>query len=257
MSAGTPGVTDAARDAVERGRKASLTFLSAAIAYYGIVSLVPLAAIAAIVVSFVAGDAVAERLLRSVGDSLSMSGREAVRRALTSAAGRTQATLVGGVALLWGASRLFRGLNHAFGEVYGTEDSSDLLGHFRDAVVTLGGVLLAAVVVLGLELLPFFDQLNGWVAGAIRVVLLAALLFPAYYVLPDVPVGLGESLPGALVAAVGWAVLYAVFDLYLSMTGGSSLGGAAGGAVVLITFLYFAAFVVLVGAVVNATLGGR
>lgn len=257
MSTGSGGATGTARAIVDRGREVHLTFLSAAVAYYALVSLVPLVALAALAVTLLAGEAFAAQVLAIVGDSLSASGREAVRRILTTAAGQTQAGIIGGVVLLWGASRLFRGLNHAFSEVYGAEDPKGFVGHLRDAVVALVGVLLAVVVVLGVELVPFFDQLGGWLAGAIRLALLAVLLLPLYYVLPNVPTDVGDALPGALLAALGWTVLYATFDLYVGMTSASALGGVVGGVVLLVTLLYVAAFVLLVGAVVNAILVGR
>ncbi|WP_435064968.1 YihY/virulence factor BrkB family protein [Halobaculum sp. EA56] len=255
---------DAVRDAfaalravVARGRSAGVGFLAAAIAYYALVSLVPLTALVALAVAVVAGDRVAGLVVTLLGDSLSGAGREAVREVLTSATGRSRATAVGLAVLLWGAGRLFRGLDRAFARVYRTRDRDGVLGHLRDAVVTLAGVLAAAVALAGIEFVPVVGTAGGAVGAVVRVALLGLLLFPAYYVLPDAPVGVREAVPGTVLCAVGWAALYAALDLYVAATGGRALSDIVGAVVLVVTWLYAAAFLLLVGATVNAVLADR
>ncbi|MXR40945.1 YihY/virulence factor BrkB family protein [Halobaculum sp. WSA2] len=261
------------RSVLLRAREEWIGFLAAAVAYYALVSIVPLTALVALVVATVAGDAVAEWVLAAFGDTLSTAGREAIRRVLTTATARSQATVLGLVVLLWGGSRLFRGLDRAFGRIYRTDDGVDTVGHARDTVLALIGVLsmVVAVATVGAiafavaaelgELRSLADlsaAVGGMTDGAVgvvaRVVLLCVLLFPVYYVLPNVSVTVREAVPGTVLAAVGWTALFAGFDLYVSLASGSALSGVLGGVVVVVTLLYAASFLLLVGAVVNAVL---
>lgn len=68
---------------------------------------------------------------------------------------------------------------------------------------------------------------------------------------------LRKALPGAAVAAVGWTLLQALFQVYVSMTSGAQLYGVLGGVILLITWLYFGSVVVLLGAATNVVLSGR
>lgn len=248
------------RDSVSRGRDAGVGFLAAAVAYYALVSLVPLAALAALALATVAGEAVAERVLLAVGDSLSVSGRDAVRRVFTTAVGRARATVVGVLVLLWGSTRLFRGLDRAVGRVY-RADTGGTVHRARDAAAALAGVVTAAVALVGLDLLVAVDGPAGPVGAAVvvavRVGVLGCLLFPAYYVLPNAPVAAREAVPGSVLAAVGWAALYAGVDAYVAATAGDALSGALGAVVLVVTWLYAASYLLLAGAVVNAVLAGH
>jgi len=64
-------------------------------------------------------------------------------------------------------------------------------------------------------------------------------------------------LPGTIVAAVGWALLNAGFGIYVAYSSTRDLYGVVGGVILLITFLYFGALVILIGAVTNVVLMGR
>lgn len=262
---------------VARARDEWIGFLAAAVAYYALVSLVPLTALIALAVATVAGDAVSGWVLAAFGDTLSTAGREAIRRVLVTTTGRSQATMVGLLVLLWGGSRLFRGLDRAFGRVYRTGDGTDTVDHVRDTLLVLLGVLFMAVVVAMVGALALAVALavatelaqvrsiaevraavDGMMDGAVGVVaqiaVFGALLFPVYYVLPNVPVTAREALPGTAIAAVGWTALFVGFDLYVGLARGSALSGVLGGVVVVVTLLYVASFLLLVGAVVNAVL---
>jgi membrane protein len=79
--------------------------------------------------------------------------------------------------------------------------------------------------------------------------------FPIYYVFPDVDVTAWEILPGVVVAAVGWALLQGLFQIYVahSTAGGTDI---VTGIMLLLTWLYFTGVVLLLGAVINAVRGG-
>jgi membrane protein len=89
------------------------------------------------------------------------------------------------------------------------------------------------------------------------VILLLGLtvgLLPIYYVLTPTDTSIGDVLPGTVLAAVGWAVLQSVFQVYVSLSSTAELYGVIGAVILFITWLYFGSLVVLLGATVNVVL---
>lgn len=63
-------------------------------------------------------------------------------------------------------------------------------------------------------------------------------------------------MPGAVLAAVSWAILSALFRLYVSNFGNYNKAyGAIGAVIVLMLWLYMSAAVLLVGDQLNVTVG--
>ncbi len=86
---------------------------------------------------------------------------------------------------------------------------------------------------------------------------LTIAFLPMYYFFPDVDVSVREVLPGVLVAAVGWAALQSLFQVYVALSSSSDSAGPIGAILLLLTWLYFGGLILLVGAVVNATRSGH
>ena len=86
---------------------------------------------------------------------------------------------------------------------------------------------------------------------------LVVAFFPMYYVFPDVAVSPREVLPGVVVAAVGWALLQGLFQIYVAVSTNGGSTDFVTGIMLLLTWLYFSGVVMLLGAVVNAILGGH
>lgn len=257
---GTMGtVTDLTARILDRAREIEITFTAAGIAYYGIVALLPILLLAVAALVLVQGEAVVERIVSAVGFALSGRGRRLVRDAILSATGRWQSSALSAVVLLWGGLQLFRALNVAFARVYRLEPSISLPSALRDAVVALGGVLLAVSVVggLGTVLATVLGLTTPLFAPPVMAVVIAVLLFPLYYVFPDADVGVGEVLPGVVTATAGWMLLRVGFRTYVGLDGGSTIFGVFGALVLLVTVLWAASLVVLLGAVVNVVLAGR
>jgi membrane protein len=252
-----------ARQVVDVARERNVTFLAASVAYYAFVSLIPLTLLAIVVGSVVWGQTFADVVVQQVGGLLSGSGEKVLERALTSSTGRTGAGVVGFVTVAWSALKLFRGLDIAFSEAYGTERDPSLVEQVVDAAVTIGlvavalGMVVAVAYLLRLPsvsaALPFHNVLGtlALVAG------LVVAFLPLYYVLPPVEMSVREALPGAVVAGVGWVALQVLFRVYLSSAGRYQAYGVIGAVLLLLTWFYFAGAVVLVGAVVNSVLGRR
>ena len=235
-----------------------LTFLAAGFAYYAFVSLIPLVVLALVVGSIVGGEELAQELVEVAGDLLPEVGEEFVMTALTTEAGRAEASVLALAVATWGGLKVFRGLSKAFDEVYGEAGEDSLLEEFRDGVVIVLavavaiGLMIAVGVVLGVLAgeIPFV----GAVSWLVLIVGLFAAFVPIYYVLPPISIDLTEALPGAAFAAVGWTVLQIGFQYYAANAGQYEAYGAIGAVLVFVTWLYFAGILILSGAVINVVL---
>lgn len=235
-----------------------LTLIAGAIAYAAFVSLVPLLALTVVVAAEVSDISVTDHVLSVIGGSLTPSGREAVEQALQSAVGRVTTSLLGGVVLVWSALKVFRSLNAAFASLYGRTDDT-FVSAAVDGVVALSvmGVASVLVVGVGFALTAVVDRVLLDAVGPFLLAgALAVAFLPLYVFLPDTPTTPREALPGAVFAGVGWVVLGVLFNVYVELTTATA-PGVLGGLILLLTWLYAAAVVVLLGAALNAVLAGH
>ncbi|SHH14047.1 YihY family inner membrane protein [Halobaculum gomorrense] len=241
----------------------NVTFLAAGVAYYAFVSVLPAAVLALVVAVAVGGDRLATAVLEASAGVLTETGQQVVIDALVAGAGQGSVTLISLPLTLWGALKVLRGLDIAFSTVYGAEGPDGLLDQIRNAllvVASVGGGLLAVVAVAGVVAaldVGVVAELAGLIA--LPVVLTTAFL-PMYYVFPGTDVTVREALPGAVFAGGGWTLLGAGFQAYVDLQaagdgGQAAVYGTLGGILLFVTFLYFGATLVLVGAVVNVVLG--
>jgi len=242
-------------------RDRDVSTLAASIAYYAFISVLPLLVLATVVATTVGGPSLRTTVVDLAGRYLLPVGRGVVDDALTNTTGQGGITLVGLGLLLWSALKLFRGVDTAFARIYGTTPRR-FLGSVRAGVTILlaagvgafGGVaLVGAVAVLRLPAASIVAPLLFFSA-------LFAALFPVYYVTPAVDLSPREALPGAFLGALGWTLLGTAFALYAAVAttnGRFALYGVLGAVLLLVTWFYLAGLVLLVGATLNAVLGGR
>jgi YihY family inner membrane protein len=254
-----PGARETLRLLLGAARSDDLGFLAAAIAYYAFVSLIPLVILALATASFLGGEALSGAVSRALADVLTAEALTLLESALESGAGRGGATAVGLVILLWSGLRLFRGLHTAFARIYGTDGTTSLRSEFGDAVATLGAMagavalLAGAIVVLASGFVPG----GRLVAPLASALLLPVAFYPIYYILPDVPVALLDALPGAVLVGLGWTLLGWGFSLYTTYAASVSIYGAVGVVLLVLTWFYAGALLVLLGAVLNAVRAGQ
>ena len=235
-------------------REREITFLAASISYYTLVSLVPLLVLALVLASLVGGPAFTARVEELVSGYLLPTGADLVGEAL---ADRTAQGGLGAISLVltvWGALKVFRGLDTAFSRIYDTP-TRGLVSQLTDGTLAMAsiGVGFVGVVALGTVIAVLDLPLAEVVAPLVLLGALAVAFLPLYYVFPDVETTVREALPGAGFAAVGWTVLGTLFGVYVQATGGSA-AGAMGALLLLVTWFYASGVVLLTGAVVNVVL---
>ena len=242
--------------AVRLARDEQLTLLAAGVAFYGFLSLVPLTLLAIGIAASIGGEALAAQLSVAASDVLTPAAREVLAETIIDETGRQNATVVGILGLLWGSSRVLRGLDRAFSRVYGTVGSKSLLETFWDATIVAISISFGLVAVGILEfLLLVVPGLELAVVGQLFVVVgLLAMFLPLYVIFPDAGVGVREALPGTVLAAAGWFALSRTFFLYTDFTTGYTVYGALGAVFLVLIWLYVGAIILIFGAVINAAI---
>ncbi|AUV80962.1 hypothetical protein C2R22_04205 [Salinigranum rubrum] len=227
-----------------------IRYPAAALAYYAFVSFVPL-----LVLVFAAvGGQYATELSRTFPQFLTPAVRRLVDRSVTTASGRTGAGLLAVAVLGWSGANFVGDVRTVVQRVEGTAGGS--LGQWLlDAVAVVGSLVTAALTVVTVNLLISVLSL-GRVVGLVAFAGLWLALTVAFVALYYVPSGLvtspWEALPGAVTASFGWTLLQAALHLYSVNAGRYAVYGVLSGVIILLTTLYLAALVLLVGFVVNA-----
>lgn len=237
-----------------------VSFMAGSVAFSAFLSLLPLFVLLFVVLAVVGDQALVDQVVAASASFLPAQAQDLLSKSLQKQTGVSSTSIISILALAWGALRLFLNLDTAFLEIYDSDSDPSFVHKLVDSVVALGGLLLAiAAVAIAITVLAFVDWIPHiqYLTPVVLIVGLTIAFLPIYYVFPDVEVTLKYALPGAIVAAVGWTILQALFQLYLSV--GSSAGGSGflGGAIVILTWLYFSALIVLVGAVINAVLADQ
>jgi len=217
---------------VRTAREKQLTFLAASVAYYALVSLLPLLLLAMSVATAVGGPQLADAVVGAAAKYLSPAGQTLIIDDITSAAGRTTAGLVGAVFLLWSGLKLLRALDIAFSAMYDTLDRS-LLDNFGDALVVLValGLAGAAVVVFGgvLQVALAGVPFGRFLSIVAMVPVLAVFFLPLYLVFPDVPMTVREALRGrSSRRAAGPCSRTATASTWRTSAGSASTASSAG-----------------------------
>ncbi len=236
-----------------RIREENVTFMAGSIAYQAFISLVPLLVLTLFVFSVVGGEQFATRLITIIDTALAPNVSPIVAAAFRLEP-TTGTSIIGMITLLWGSFRIFRGLDTAFSEIYDTHRENTLTRQMTDgavAIIALLGALFATTLAT-----TIFVGLNVPYIGVLTPFLLVGVLFiaffPMYWRFPNTDVSIDETVPGALVAAVGWGALQAVFEAYVVVVGQLDTASLLGAILLLLLWLYLDSLILLVGAVVNA-----
>ncbi len=247
------------RRALDIARTEQLTLLSAGVAFYGFLSLVPLMLLALGIAASIGGETLAARLTAAAGDVLTPTAQQLLAETVLDEGGRQSATIVGAFGLIWGSSRVFRGLDRAFSKVYGTAATKSLLDTVWDAMIVFlvisGGLALVGILEIVLRFVPIIDL--GPVGPVLVLLGLVVTFLPLYVVFPNANVGIREALPGTVLAAVGWFVLSRAFTVYASLASEQVIYGALGAVFLVLIWLYLGAIILVFGAVCNAVLADR
>ncbi len=249
-------VTDASATVLRNARAHEIRYPAAALAYYAFVSLLPLA----LLVLAAIGEELAAAFVDLTPPFLTSEAQGLVYDSLTAARGRTGASLLAVVVLLWGGFNVVVAFTTSLSRIEGVERPRSIRRRLWDGTVVLGALVSAVVVIAIVTALPaFLPALLAPIvlASVLLVASLTAVFVPLYLVPSAVVTTPTEALPGAIVAAVGWTLLQTVLRVYAISAGEYALYGVLGGIILVLTGLYLAAIVLVLGAIVNAIVVGE
>ena len=243
------------------------THLAAMIAYFALVSFVPLTFLALALLGL------AHRV-----DESSYLVTELQRlfpsRSIDDIVGTVQSVqrnaktlgIVSGIFLLWSSLSLFSALESAFNIVYGRPNRTFVRGKLI-AVAFMATSLVVLFVGLvaggfGFRLLERFAGgvvASSWVAVPLSVGLSTATVFlflaVAYHRLTNTPLAWRDVLPGAALGAVVLQATFQALPIFLSLSKHVVALQALGAGLLLLIWLYVMANVIVFGAEVNRWLG--
>jgi membrane protein len=239
------------------------THLAAMVAYFALLSFVPLIFIALSLLGLVhradASDFLVKELERAFPGTSLESILTLVHRVQDNA---TTLGIVGAVALLWSSLSLFSALESAFNIVYGRPNRSFLRGKALAAtlMVSLITILFVSLVVgaFGVEVLKRYAP--GFVSNSVVAYVLSiavsllgvfGFLLVVYHFLPTADVSWHDALPGATLAAVVIEASFQILPAFARLADLSPTLRVLGAPVLLLLWLYLMANVVVFGAELN------
>jgi membrane protein len=239
------------------------THLAAMIAYFALLSFLPLTFIALALLGFAGRPDESSYLVTELQKLFPASSVEQIVRAVEAVQDNARTLgVIGAVTLAWSSLSFFSVLESAFNIVYGRPNRPFLRGKAL-AVVYMGSalVVLFAGLAIGTIGRALFDRFApGFIGnGAVALVLSlgistgAAFLFcaTAYQRLTNMRLRWREVVPGALVAAVALQATFQTLPLFLRFTKEVVALQALGTGALLLVWLYVMANVIVFGAEVN------
>jgi membrane protein len=239
---------------------------AAAISYYSLLSLFPLAIVVVAGLGLVLDDEeargrVVDFVLRNVPLDAGEGRRDLERLLEEVTSGAGTVGIFGLVGLVITASAVMGAIRQALNAAWDVEDPRPFAqGKAIDLLLVLGfGAAVAAsfALTLGLRLTASLseatNQLLAWTAQLVPVMLALAIFLVLFAVVPACTTRIRDTWPGALVAALGYEAAKTGFSVYLESFGRYDVVYASLGSVVaFLVFVFIAANVLLLGAEVAA-----
>ena len=239
------------------------THLAAMIAYFALLSFVPLTFLALALLGFTGRADESSFLVTElkhalpeapVGDIVTL-----VRQVQDNAA---TLGIVGGAFLLWTALSLFSVLESAFNIVYGQPNRSFLHGKAIASILMLASLvtLFVALLVgsLGVAFLRHYtpDAVDNEISAYVLTVAVSSLgvfvfVVSVYYLLTNAPLTVRQVLPGAALATIVLEAGFQVLPVYVRYTNLNPVLKTFGPPAILLVWLYVMANVLVFGAELN------
>ncbi len=251
----------------------NISLAAAGVAFYGFVALVPMLAALVLGYGLIAAPATVVQDMQKMmsvmpADAAKLIAEQLLSVIHTSSTKKGFGLLIALVLALYGArngaSAIITGLDIAYEE---KEDRSFVTLVSLSLAITIGGILVAIIAMVAVASLGHLDDA---LANAPYVVILAGKLL-SYVLLILAGAGGAATLyrygpdrkkakwvwitPGSIIAAILWLLLTIGFGLYVADFGNyNATYGSLGAVIVFLTWLYLSAYVLLLGAEINAEL---
>ena len=258
---------DAVKIIIRNWTRASIMQGAAEMAYYLLLSLVPILLVAANIIPLLPFNTaeILNLLQQTFPEDIAQIIMPIVTDYLNSGSGG--AISIGLLASIWSASKVFSTLRRVLDDVYGsTQTKNFVIARLLSLLVMISllGIVAAAVFVF-----VFGEQILGIIQGFLQVelplvqqilqlrwIVLPLILFAVgliiYDLVPNHHLTIRDAIPGAVFLTVGLFLVSQSFSLITRFMGGNAIANQTiGGFIALMLFLYFANVVILLGALLN------
>jgi membrane protein len=241
--------------------------LSAALAYYAMFSIGPLLVIVIAVAGLIfEKKAVGQEVVQQIQAMIGPKAAETVQTMLTEKhSSSVIATILGTVALIFGASGVFGQLQDSLNTIWEVKPKpgQGVWGFIRNRFLSFAMVLgiaflllVSMVITAGLELfsgminhiLPMPEIIAKGLHLTISFLVITLLFAMIYKVLPDATVKWRDVWVGAIGTALLFTVGKYLIGMYLGRESTSSAYGAAGSVVVILLWVYYSSLILFFGA---------
>jgi membrane protein len=252
--------------------------MAASIAYFGAFSLAPMIVIITTLASLVFGKSateglIAERLTSTFGAETAVF-IQSMLASIYDSGGRTLATALAIIVLVWAATRIVGSVRGALNDVWGVKGHGGagflgfLIGKLFDAaiVIAIGFMFLLTMLAntAATALATYFSNilpLPGWLIQVFGVlfslVVTIGFLTFIFRVIPNIKVPIFHILVGATITGVLFSIGNYVIGQYLGKTSPGSAFGAAGSLAVLMVWIYYVAYIIIFGAEITRAYAHR
>jgi membrane protein len=266
-SAGWRGVIRRVRSEADHD---NLGIIAGGVAFYAFLALFPALAAVVTIYGIVADSEAAVQQLESLVSGAPEDVRQMLGEQARRLAAQSSGTLGWGAALtlfltVWSANKGMKGLLSALNVAYNEPDEKGLFAKYgKSLALTLGAVVSVVVVLgllVGLPLLLGYVGLGDAAALVLRVLrwpVLAAWVLLALAVLYRFGPHRERPrwrwvTPGSITATALWLFASVVFAVYAANFGSyNATYGSLGAVAILLLWLYLSAYVILLGAEINA-----
>lgn len=255
--------------AKERVKISEFTTYSIVVAYYLLLSLFPLLITVGNILPFLSIDpsSVLPYIQEIMPSTIYQFLGPAIKDLLTQSSGGLLS--ISAITTIWSASKSINALQKAMNKSLGVEQRTGIVARILSVLVLIlflfAMVALSLIIGAGQVLLdaiqPIFAipdsfvnifQTVKWPLTFVALFLLMAII---YWMIPNVKMKLRSVLPGAIFATIGWLLLSQVFGLYARYFATTVSGyQIIGSFVVLMLWLNFAAMIIILGSVLNASM---
>lgn len=244
--------------------------LAAALSYYTLFSLAPLIIIAIAIAGFAFGrEAAQNQIVETLQGMIGQESAQAVQAMVENASKEPKtgilSTIIGVVALLFGAGGVVGQLQTSLNKIWGVtaKAGQGVWGFVRQRFISFGmvlgiGFLLLTSLVVSALVTGFTQWMTGLMGGVeflahgldlvVSFVFITVLFAMIYRFLPDVRIQWRDVWIGALITSFLFTVGKFLIGLYLGTSGVTSTFGAAGSLIAVLLWVYYSSLIFFLGA---------
>lgn len=266
-----PGWKQIAKRAYKESGKDNVSLIAAGVAFYAFLAFVPLLATMVLTYGLVAEPSSVVSHVQALtaampADAATIIGDQ-LQSIVTEAGSKKGIGLLIAIALsLYGAMKGAAAIVTATNIVWDVEDTRSFVKRTAlNLILTVGAVLGLLLAVVGISVLGFLDHLLPASAPIVHL-----LLKIGFWVLAAAAVSFGVAViyryapnrpepewrwisPGSVIATLVWLIATAGFGFYVANFGNyNATYGSLGAVIVFLTWIYLTAYILLMGAELNA-----